>query len=430
MIKDLNLLNDSCEHTYLHSWSNTRQAAYSVWLVFFLTISCFSSGEITIRDPEPLRVNLEGIRNRCKVPAIAVSVIIGDQIVAASAIGVRKWDTNVSVTRNDAFELGSITKPITGTLMGVLKDKGYIDWNTTIGEIFPEIFPKCQSIYQETKIYQLLSHTSGLSRHPALKEAFIENQNTDIISKRFYYVTAALSERPEAKPGTKYIYSGGTIIVASMAERKTGKPWEELVSENIFQQLEMSTAGFGPMATPPDRLDAPWFHQSINGDITSISPKAGQDILYGNPAGRSVHCSVIDLGKFAVFHLSGLQNKNRPSPLPKQKTLRQMYKVVNTKPKKIQGKLYTVGGWRVQPAKWAEGNLVYWHSGQSKGRGFAVLHIVPELNYAICVMTNIGGENSYKAADETREMLVKALNACNYNHSNFFSNNTINKQDK
>ncbi|MHC4524758.1 MAG: serine hydrolase domain-containing protein [Planctomycetota bacterium] len=401
-----------------------------IWLFVFLAISCLTSAKTPPRDPELLRINLEEIRKDCKVPALAASIIIGDQIIASSAVGVRKWDTNVSVTRNDAFELGSITKLITGTLIGVLKDQGYMNWNTTIGEIFPEIFPTCQSIYQEIKIYQLLSHTSGLSRHPELKEAIIENQNIDIISKRLSYVTAALSEKPEAKPGTQYIYSGGTIIVASMAERKTGKPWEELVSKNIFEKLGMNTAGFGPMATPPDKIDAPWFHQSINGKITPIEPKAGQDILYGNPGGRSVHCSVIDLGKFATFHLSGLKNEKNPTPLVKQETLRQIYKVVHIKPKKLQGKVYTVCGWRVQPVKWSEGNLVYWHSGQSKGRGYAVLTIVPKLNYAICVMTNIGGDNAYKAADETREMLVKELVACNYNCNNLFKNTIINKRVK
>ena len=42
-------------------------------------------------------------------------------------------------------------------------------------------------------------------------------------------------------------------------------------------------------------------------------------------------------------------------------------------------------------------------------------------------MTNIGGENAYKAADEARVMLVEALDACNYNHSDLFSKNAINK---
>ena len=418
MIKGCALLN-SKKHIAIVS---------SIWLFIFFASSFFASAETIPRDPKLLRNNLEQIRTNCKVPALAASVIIGDQIVAASAVGVRKWDTNVTATRNDAFELGSITKLITGTLTGILKDQGYMNWNTTIGEVFPEIFPKCQPVYQEIRIYQLMSHTSGLSRHPALKEAFIENQNIDIISKRYSYVTAALSEIPEAKPGTKYIYSGGTIIVASMAERITGEPGEKLVTTNVFEKLGMNTAGFGPMATPPDKIDAPWFHQSINNKITPLEPKKGQDILYGNPGGRSVHCSVIDLGKFASLHLSGLKNEKNPTSLVKQETLRQIYKIVHTKPKKLKGKVYTVGGWRVQPVKWAEENLVYWHSGQSKGRGYATLHIVPKLNYAICIMTNIGGSNAYKATDETREMLVKELTACNYNSNNLFNDKIVTKQ--
>ncbi|RLC61317.1 MAG: hypothetical protein DRI01_08720, partial [Chloroflexi bacterium] len=323
---------------------------------------------------------------------------------------------------NDAFELGSITKPITGTLIGILKDQGKLDWDTTIGEIFGEMFPGYQTIYQNVTVRQLLSHTSGLPYKPTTKEAKIEAKKGTVIERRLAYVSAALSDKPEANPGSKYIYSGGAIITASMAERITGKSWEELVSNNVFQRLEMTTAGFGPMATPPDELNAPWFHQNRNGKITPLPPKEGQKILYANPAGRSVHCSVIDLGKFAAFHLSGLRKSSHSTSLLKPQTFMQLYGVVNTNSKKIKGKLYTTGGWRVQPVSWAKDNLVYWHSGMSKGRGYAIVHIVPKLNYANCVMTNIGGDNAVKAGEEINLFLVEALQKASYKPQSLFAN--------
>ncbi len=260
-----------------------------------------SSLTSSIRDPMHLRKQLEIFLQRYSLPAVAVAVVIGDQVVVASAVGQRKWGEDISVTRNDAFELGSITKPITGTLIGVLKDQGQLDWDTTIGEIFPEMFPEHQTIYQNSTIRQLLSHTSGLPNQPTMKQRIIDIMGTNVIERRVAYVSAALSDKPEVQPGSKYIYSGGAIISASMAEKITGKSWEELVKANVFQKLGMTTAGFGSMATPPDKLDAPWFHQIKNGEITPLPPKPGQNICR-NPAGRSVHCSVIDLGKFGAFY--------------------------------------------------------------------------------------------------------------------------------
>ena len=88
------------------------------------------------------------------------------------------------------------------------------------------------------------------------------------------------------------------------------------------------------------------------------------------------------------------------------------------KTKKTKGTFYTTGGWRVQPVNWAKGNLVYWHSGQSKGRGYAIVHIVPKLNFATCIMMNVGGEKAYEAGKETNLFLVNALKEADYNPQN------------
>ncbi len=275
------------------------------------------------------------------------------------------------------------------------------------------MFPGHQTIYQNVTVRQLLSHTSGLPYTPTMKQSDIDAKGATVIERRLAYVSAALADKPAATPGSKYIYSGGGIIVASMAEKLTGKSWEELVTELLFQKLDMRTAGFGPMATPPDMLDAPWFHQIRKSKITPLPPEAGQNILCRNPVGRSVHCSVIDLGRFVAFHLSGLRKARHSSLLLKPKTFKALYRVVKTN--KVKGALYTTGGWRVQPAVWADGDLVYWHSGQSKGRGYAIVHIVPKQNYATCVIMNVGGNDATEAANEINLLLVEALRNSDYN---------------
>jgi len=39
------------------------------------------------------------------------------------------------------------------------------------------------------------------------------------LDKRYEYVKATVMDQPEAMPGTKEIYCGGSIIVASFLER-------------------------------------------------------------------------------------------------------------------------------------------------------------------------------------------------------------------
>jgi CubicO group peptidase (beta-lactamase class C family) len=388
------------------------------FVIFSTMITC-SMAETSIRDPKVLREKLEEIRNKRKLPAIAASVVIGNDVIVASVVGQRKLGESVPVTRDDPFELGSITKPLTGTLVGVLKDQGKLDWDTTIGEVFPEIFPKCQPVYKNVTVRQLLSHTSGLPYKPTMSRIDINAKGSTVIEQRLAYVSAALINMPEAYPGSRYIYSGGGVIVASMAEKITGKSWEELVAENVFQKLDMKTAGFGQMAAFPHRVDAPWFHRLKNGKIVPLEPNASRYDKCRSPVG-GVHCSIIDLGKFAAFHLTAAQHKPQPVNFIKSQTIRELYSVVRTGKK--QSKRYTTCGWRMQETDWAKGH-VFWHAGSCKSRGYALLHFVPAQNYATCVMMNIGGEQAIQAGREVHLFIVEALRKAGYTPKLLFADN-------
>ncbi len=393
--------------------------AVSFCCLAFLFIS-FCQAEVVIRDPKLLRDKLEEIRIRKKLPALAASIVIGSDVVVASAVGVRKWGQDIAVTRDDPFELGSISKPITGTLLGILKEQGVLDWDTTIGEIFPEMFPKKfdghYRGYRKVTIRQLMTHYSGLRRNPKMSQSDIDANGATVMEQRVAYVSAAISNKPEALPGTKNIYSGGGIIATSMAERLTGKPWEELVSQHLFSKLDMQTADFGPMASSSKMIDAPWYHQNRNGVITPIPPETQKRINCKAPIG-SVHCSVIDLGRFAAFHLLGMQGKHGKDCLIKPEGFEEMYTPV--KADKDKRSLYVTVGFRSQPTDWAKG-LAYWHSGQRRGCGHASLRIVPEQNYGMCVLTNVGGNKAVEACSEVHQLIIDELRKANHIPSRLF----------
>lgn len=93
----------------------------------------------SIPDPPWLRDQLEAIRTKHHLPALAASMVVDGKIVAASAVGVRKWGATVKATRDDAFHLGSVAKPITATMIARLVEQRKIRWDTTLTEMFPEL---------------------------------------------------------------------------------------------------------------------------------------------------------------------------------------------------------------------------------------------------------------------------------------------------
>ena len=82
---------------------------------------------------------LESIRVKERLPALAAAIIIDGKIYATAAVGTRKAKTNNWVTVDDKFLIASCSKAFTATLGAVLIEKGYLDWNTTLKEAYPDI---------------------------------------------------------------------------------------------------------------------------------------------------------------------------------------------------------------------------------------------------------------------------------------------------
>jgi CubicO group peptidase (beta-lactamase class C family) len=91
-----------------------------------------------------------------------------------------------------------------------------------------------------------------------------------------------------------------------MAERVVNDSWESLIEKRLFDLLGIESCGFGAMGTA-GKIDQPWQHTLLRTMHRPVepSPRADNAPVIG-PAG-TLHCSVIDWGKFVTAHLRGEQ---------------------------------------------------------------------------------------------------------------------------
>src|SRR5688572_21368244 len=83
-----------------------------------------------------LAEELEVIRAEHKLPALAAAVWRDGKLVELDAVGLRKSDDPTSkVTANDDWHLGSNTKAMTATLIGIYVDRGALRWDDTMGKL-------------------------------------------------------------------------------------------------------------------------------------------------------------------------------------------------------------------------------------------------------------------------------------------------------
>lgn len=348
-------------------------------LLLFLVTSCKSRESKLESAPSPPRdargidaapatvaSELEAIRTRLQLPALAVAAWRDGKLLDMQAVGLRKIDDAASkVTTQDKWHVGSNTKAMTAALIAIFVDRGTLRWSDTVGGLLKgwTIDPGFKTVTLD----QLIRHEGGVAEQPP--DELWKQLWTDGAAPgaRTSFVKAILAKPPAQKPGT-FVYSNTSYMIAgALLEAKTGKTWEQLMRDELFAKLGMTSCGFGAPGSK-DTVDQPWGHDAGG---TPIAPGPAADNPPGlGPAG-TVHCTLEDYGKFLNMIATGTPALITPEAMQHLQTAR--------------GGQYA-GGWIVAPAP--QGSLLV-HSG-SNTMWYATAMVAPAKKVAFVVVTNKG----------------------------------------
>lgn len=355
---------------------------------------------------------LQPMLARYRLPALAAAVVQEGRIIAAGAVGTRRWGTEAPVTIDDAFHIGSDTKAMTSLLVAMLVEEGRLRWDTTVAEAFPDLAAGMEPGLRGVTLTQLLSHTGGLpSDNEAfgrlLEQSLTQPGNLDALR---YWLVRQWGTRPlAAPPGTRFAYSNmGYTMAGAAAERATGRTWEELVAERIFAPLGLGSAGFGPAARL-GRVDATLGHL-LRDDGTPqpmLAGPNGDNPLIIGPAG-TVHLSIPDFARWAAWHAA--EGRRGPA-LVRPETVRRLHAEVIQMPPRPDAAPGTPGqggyalGWGILRHPWSREPFLQ-HAG-SNTLNLALIMVQPTRDFAMVMGTNIGGGR----AEEALNALAAALYA-------------------
>jgi CubicO group peptidase (beta-lactamase class C family) len=332
-----------------------------------------------------LNAVLSQVREERQVPALAAAIVTRDGLHAIGAVGVRKFGDTTQVTTNDLWHLGSDTKAMTSTLIARLVEKDLLRWESTASDLFPELAPGFHADFTNVTLLHLLSHHAGVQAN--LDWSKLARSGT-AREQRVKAVREGLSHAPEQP--SAYLYSNlGYVIAGAMAERVTGKNWEDLMRTEIFKPLGMHSAGFGGLGTPGE-LDQPWGHSRTNKPAPINGPAADNPPVLG-PAG-TVHCTLADWSRFIADQLRGFHGE--PALLKPES-----YRVLSKPP---FGGDYALG-WGVFERPWAGGKALN-HCGCNT-MYYANAWLAPARGFAILVCSNLGLD-AFEATDAAAGALL------------------------
>ena len=169
------------------------------------------------------------------------SVLVAEkgEVIYKKSFGFADMEWEIPNQPDTKFRIGSLTKAFTSMLVLQLVQQGKLKLDRKITDYLPE-YPKKQG--SKVSIHQLLTHTSGipdygefpnyrdLSRNPFTPESLIR-----------LFADSTL----RFEPGSKFSYSNsGYFLLGMIIERVTGKPYEQVLQENILNPLNMINSGY------------------------------------------------------------------------------------------------------------------------------------------------------------------------------------------
>ncbi len=225
----------------------------------------------------------------------AVAVLQNGHLAYAGGFGTTSVeDGGVPVNEKTLFAYGSISKTFCAMLIMRLVEEGLLDLDRPIVNYLPKLTFKDAKNGPKVTLRHLLSHTSGLPmagkywgpRHPeSLGESVIEQVS------QYDFLSA---------PGQLHLYANTVICTAGyVAEAVTGKFYDELVQEYLFDPLQMNTATFDPAVVMTYPLAQA--HYEEDGDLKVVHRMPFN--VSGNPSGFS-YGSVLDLANYAQMILN------------------------------------------------------------------------------------------------------------------------------
>ena len=170
-----------------------------------------------------------------RIPGLALAIVRHGQIVKAAGYGVADVDNDVPVTPETVFELASITKQFTATLIMMLVEEQKIHLDDKLTSFLTDP----PAAWKDITIYHLLTHTAGLA---PLGDDFKSAVWRTRMSTAALY-EAAKQDPMGGVPGERWSYSDvGYFLLGMVIEKATGQRYRDALSQRILQPLQMTSS--------------------------------------------------------------------------------------------------------------------------------------------------------------------------------------------
>lgn len=230
---------------------------------------------------------------RSGVPGAAIAVVAGDGAVYVRCFGVREVGRPEKVDKDTVFQLASVSKGFTSTMLAALVSEREIAWDDPVEKYWPEFALWDPWVSRRVTFRDLMAQRSGLPEYAGDELEQFGYGRREIL-RRLRYLAPAAGFR------AAYAYQNALpTAAAEAAAAATGRSWEALVRTRVLEPLGMGSTVLtqrGYLAAP-DRAAA---HTTVGGAPRAQAPE--DDEVFA-PAG-GVSSTIADMVPFLRMQLN------------------------------------------------------------------------------------------------------------------------------
>lgn len=175
------------------------------------------------------------------------SALVADdgQVIFSDGFGMANMEYDIPNRPDTKHRLGSITKQFTAALVLQLVEEGKLELDKPISAYLPKYDGPASEV---VTIHHLLTHSSGIPSYTSFP-GFFQEKSRDPASPAEFVKTFADSTL-QFDPGERFSYNNsGYFLLGHIIEEVTGKSYEQVLQEKIFDPLEMKDTGYDHYAT-------------------------------------------------------------------------------------------------------------------------------------------------------------------------------------
>ncbi|GAA3623943.1 hypothetical protein GCM10022267_07560 [Lentzea roselyniae] len=340
-------------------------------------------------DAKHWQRRLSALAKKHGVPGAALGILRDDEIVQAHH-GVLNTATGAEVTDDSMFQIGSISKVWTTTVVMQLVDEGLLDLDAPIIDVLPELKLTDHVAERKVTMRHLLTHTSGIDG-----DVFTDTGRGDDCLERY---TELLADAAQNHPlGATFSYcNSGFALAGRVVEKLTGRTWDAAVRERLFAPLGLTRTG----TLPEEAL----LHRAAVGHITEDGRTEPVSVWAlprsVGPAG-TIFATAADVLAFARMHLDGGITRDGTRVLTGAAAKAMTEKQTGLPDPNALADSWGLGwirfGW--------DGQRLVGHDGNTIGQS-AFLRLLPEQGLAVTLLTN-GGHTRELYLDLYREIFAE-----------------------